>query len=155
MITFFTYVFYSFAVLFIIWELFKIVGFNPSEVIKNLKVQLDADKEYNAKVDAAERGDELYLADKKWEGAVGMGLFGCGIMLIVLAQWAWLLTGLTTSQWLLFLILIAEGFAYTAFLKVVGVDSPIVKVTRHLDSVFTICVLMFILINRFQLGWTV
>jgi len=153
-----SYIFYSFAAVAIIYETMRFFGFNSLAVFNNLNAKFKEEQEYNKKIDAAKIGDDLYLKDKKVEATVGIGLFGCTLFIFTMTYWLWSLIGLTSSQWQSFLALIVLSLIYGLAQKAIGISNAgnlASQIALRIDATLSITILIFILINRFQLGWTI
>jgi len=152
--TFATYIFYFFAVFAILWELLRLFGMNSGKILKELLDKFKAEKAENEAAEKAAEGKGLlFQPTPKREATINLGLVGCSMTAFMFAYWLWLLVGLMSSQWKVFLALIAWSIALSALTKLFKKVSFIVTGIYYLDAVVSLGCLIFIVVNRFHLGW--
>lgn len=148
------YLFYSFAAIAIVWETIRFFGFNPLKNWNELNAKFKEEQAYNKTIQDAEIGDELYLKDKKVEATVGVLVYGCSTFAFTMTYWLWTLIGLTSSQWQSFLALLCLSFVYGGVQKLLGTEGLKADIALRIDAAISVVILIFILVNKFQLGWT-
>lgn len=153
MVTILTYLFYSFAVAAIIFEFFRLSGLNIIKIINDLGEKAKTEAAYNKQIEEAEMGSEFYQKDKKIEDSITMVVAGCTFISFNIIYWIWVLVGLMSSQYILFAGLTVLSILTGFILKRIKDKEVLQTKIIQFDAAVSIALLMFILINRFQLGW--
>lgn len=140
--TLLVYGFYFIGIIFIVYEVLKVMGLNPKIILDDLEKKSDKEVESNKELDETDK-----TAEKKMTDQTAFGAFGCLYVIWVLMYLTWGLVGLMSSQWVFFLALFALSF-------IVGVMISLFKDYQKLifrvDAFITVMLMVFMLLNRFH-----
>jgi hypothetical protein len=148
-----SYIFYAIGIFWILYEMMKLIGINPALIIKGLVEQAKEETEWNKKVNEAEIGSEYYLKDQKFGAGCAITAIGCSMLPISISYWIWMFAGLMSSQWIIFLVFIIWAATLNLIRRLSNEHKTFLSVLFRVDAAISILLIVFILLNRFQLHW--
>lgn len=144
----FVYLYYSFAFVIMFLTVLNLLGISFSKIINGLLKNAKTELEENKKLDPANPDSKPKIADSL---ALTFVMFLA--LSVIIPYIMWLMVGLLTSQWKIFLTIIGWLILNYALQTLLKGYITLARIVGTFFAIGLLGLLVFLVLNRFHLHW--